>query len=327
MNSKNNFDFLRHLLAFSVVFHHFNVLTSNDVSFIFFDVINSNVAVKAFFVISGLLIWISANRSKNKSIYFRKRFFRLYPALFFILLISSIVALLIFDQPITEIVKYFSWNAIFLNFMNPCIGTMFDSNVICAVNGALWTLKLEVAYYIFIGISVFFFKNIAYRLVVIFSVISFVLESYLYFTPESIGQEFHNQIIFKFYYFGLGVILYSYEKFMSTINLLIALVLALIGWKFFGVDFLFLPVFTASLVFLVAFRLPAFKFCKYGDLSYGLYIYHFPLIQLFVYKNWFTGNYLVDFVVFTLILLVLSKASWDFIEKKSINYGHNFLSK
>lgn len=321
----NNFDILRHLLALSVVWHHFNVLTSNSKNFILFDVINSNVAVKSFFVISGLLIWTSANRSMSALSYTQKRFFRLYPALIFILCSSSLIALLLFGQKGIEVFSYIAWNGIFLNFMYPCIGNVFESNTMCAVNGALWTLKLEVAYYIFIGVIVFKFRNVAFKLVVVFTIVSFFLDSVLMFIPEitqQFGSSISQQIPFKFYYFGLGVILMRFENSISTNNLLVAIISGFLGWYVFNLEFIFLPVFVVSFVFLVAFRVKPVKFSRHGDFSYGLYIYHFPLIQIFVYMNWLSGNYLVDLFMMLLILVTLCKFSWEFIEKPSLNYCH-----
>ncbi len=327
---RNNFDFLRHFLAFSVVWHHFIILTSSEHSFIIFDVIDSNIAVKAFFVISGLLIWVSASRTCTISAYLIKRFFRLYPALLFILVTTSITSFLFYEQHFIEVLKYFSWNSIFLNFMHPCIGDVFEKNVLCAVNGALWTLKLEVAYYLFVGAAVFFFKQYAYKLIVCFSILSFVFETGLYFVPshlESFAIFWENQIPFKFYYFGLGVIIYNYEKSISTVNLLLVFVVGLIGWFVFNVDFLFLPLFVVSFVFLIAFRAPVINFSKFGDMSYGLYIFHFPLIQLFVYNDWLTGSFYTDFIIVISILLILSQLSWIFIESKSIGFGKMILSR
>jgi peptidoglycan/LPS O-acetylase OafA/YrhL len=318
----NNFDFLRHFLAFSVVWHHFNILSRYDSSFIFLDIINSDIAVKAFFVISGLLIWVSATRTTNWHSYFIKRFLRLYPALILILVIVSAVTLFEFQQSTTDVVKYFAWNSIFLSFMNPCIGDVFDSNVLCAVNGSLWTLKLEVAYYVFVGVTVYKFKKYAYKLIVIFTVLSFLLESFLYFLPVSyteITQLLHNQIPFKFYYFGMGVIFYNYYKKVSTAKLFCLLVIGFIGWYLLKIDFIFLPLFVLSFVYIVAFKLPAFNFSKFGDLSYGMYIFHFPLIQMFVYKGWFVNVFYIDFLMIMFFLLLMSKLSWDFIENKSIH--------
>jgi peptidoglycan/LPS O-acetylase OafA/YrhL len=240
----------------------------------------------------------------------------------------SLVFLIGYKQSVGDIFRYFSWNLILLNFMQPCVGNIFDSNVLCAVNGSLWTLKLEVSYYVFVGVSVFVFRPYAYRLVVVFSVISFILESFLYLTPTSTYSELlHNQIPFKFYYFGLGVIMFKYMRFITTRHFVLAFSVGFFGWFIFNIDFLFLPLFVVSFVFLVAFKIPIFNFSTFGNISYGLYIYHFPLIQLFVYNDWLTGDFYTDFGMISFLLFSLSHFSWVFIERKSIRFGNKMIAK
>jgi peptidoglycan/LPS O-acetylase OafA/YrhL len=327
---ENNFDVLRLFLAFSVVWHHFLFLTGSERSFFIFDLINSNVAVKSFFVVSGLLIWVSANNTNKIMTYAVKRFFRLYPALLLVLITMSVVSLMVYDQSFSEVFRYFLWNSIFLNFIHPCIGDVFENNRMCAVNGALWTLKLEVSYYFFIGFTVFFLKKYAYKLVILISIISFFMEvglSFLSSLFEPYSQTLLNQIPFKFYYFGLGVIVYHYKDYISTYVLLIVFSVGFIGVYAFNVDLFFTPIFVVSFVFLMAYRAPLINISKVGDLSYGMYIYHFPLAQVFLYSDWLSEYFYLNFFIFIFILLVLSRMSWFFIEKKSISYGNKFLMK
>jgi len=213
--------------------------------------------------------------------------------------------------------------------MGKCVGDVFDTNVLCAVNGSLWTLKLEVAYYVFVGIVVYVFKFRAYSLIVGFTILSFLLESCLYLIDSSHSSfvSLYNQIPFKFYYFGLGVIFYKYHERVSSIMLLLLLLIGFLGWYVFSVKFVFLPIFVLSLVFLLAFRLKAFNFSKYGDLSYGMYIFHFPVIQFLVYEKLFLGVWYIDFTLLVVIVLGLSKLSWDLIESKSISFGKKITSK
>jgi peptidoglycan/LPS O-acetylase OafA/YrhL len=146
----------------------------------------------------------------------------------------------------------------------------------------------------------------------------------LLFVPpflEPLGILLHNQIFFKFYYFGLGVIMYQYEKYISTFNLLVALIIGFTGWFVFNIQLFFLPLFVVSFVFLIAFRIPKIDMSRFGDLSYGLYIFHFPLIQLFVYNDWLIGLFYIDFIIVITVLLILSRFSWLYIENKAIIYG------
>ena len=207
---------------------------------------------------------------------------------------------------------------------------MFDTNVLCAVNGSLWTLKLEVAYYMFIGIIMFCFKKWAYSLVVTFTILSFILESSLLLAPKSYSSLVsivENQIPFKFYYFGLGVIFYNYHEQISSRTLLWLLLISFLGWYILSVEFIFLPLFVISLVFLLAFRLRSVNFSKHGDLSYGMYIFHFPVIQFMVSEKLFLGVWFIDFILSIGIVLALSKLSWCFIESESILWARKLTSK
>lgn len=323
---ENNFDFLRHFFAFSVIWHHFIFLTGYQVTFLPLEILNSDIGVKGFFIISGLLIWLSAEHTKCWRTFFIKRLFRIYPALIGVLVLSSFVAFLYFEQPLNIVVDYFLWNSIFLNFMSHCIGDMFIDNEICAVNGSLWTLKLEVAYYIFVGVVVFTLRAFAFKILVVVTIISFFLDLSLSLLPENYSNLvllIHNQIPFKFYYFGSGVILYRFHEKIPNNIMCFTLLVGFIGWFIFDIKFIFLPLFVLSLVFFVAFRLPVVNFSKYGDLSYGMYIFHFPIIQFFSSENLFFGVFFLDFFLILILVLVMSKLSWELIEKKSIKFARS----
>ena len=299
-------------------------------TFLPLDIFNSDIGVKGFFVISGLLIWLSAEHTNSWRIFFVKRFFRIYPSLIFLLLLTSFVAIFYFKQPLTMVFEYFFWNSIFLNFMNHCIGDVFNNNAMCAINGSLWTLKLEVAYYFFVGVVFFTLRNYAFKILVMVTILSFSLESVLFFLPNNyihFAELFQNQIPFKFYYFGLGVIFNRFHEKLSNKILSIILLIGFIGWYLFDIKFIFLPLFVLSLVYLVAFRLPIFSFSKYGDMSYGMYIFHFPIIQFFISENWFTGLFYLDFFLILVFVLLASKLSWELIEKNSIKWARSISEK
>lgn len=58
------------------------------------------------------------------------------------------------------------------------------------------------------------------------------------------------------------------------------------------------------------------------DFSYSFYIFHFPVIQLFVYFGKNPINPIVSFVIIFSIILVLSYLSEKYIEKRFIKIGH-----
>jgi len=108
-------------------------------------------------VISGLLIYRSYMRSSSPGSYFEKRIRRIYPAYFTVIVVAAIA---LFPLSVVSASQYFGWgfwkylgaNLVFLNFLAPTLPGVFTLNSISAVNGALWTLKIEVAFYLFVPI-------------------------------------------------------------------------------------------------------------------------------------------------------------------------------
>lgn len=90
----NNFDFLRLLLASFVIITHSYPLTGREEHDWLYQITNgqtlfSYIAVRGFFAISGYLIFQSMLQSKNIINYYWKRFLRIFPGLFIVLLLSS----------------------------------------------------------------------------------------------------------------------------------------------------------------------------------------------------------------------------------------------
>ena len=58
-----------------------------------------------------------------------------------------------------------------------------------------------------------------------------------------------------------------------------------------------------------------------GDLSYGIYIYHFPMIQFFLAAGWLAYGALVFGAAITFVVFALAFCSWWFVEKPMIRPG------
>jgi peptidoglycan/LPS O-acetylase OafA/YrhL len=128
------------------------------------------------------------------------------------------------------------------------------------------------------------------------------------------------------YFISGAAIYYFFDSFYKTaIPLFIASVVVLFLHKYL-IDLSFL--YPAALAVIVIFFAYKFKylgnFGKYGDFSFGIYIWHFPIIQLLGHFNLFSNQLLG-----TLLLLVsvgsMAFLSWHLIEKKFLAKSSHYI--
>jgi peptidoglycan/LPS O-acetylase OafA/YrhL len=324
--SKNNFDLLRLLFAGTVCLFHAAFLSGEKELKWIPAVLSSEVAVKAFFVVSGFLILMSYERSSSILSYTSKRVRRIYPAYFVVVMLC---ALSLWTASSLDLTRYFSldWlkyvvaNLAFLNFVEPTLPGVFEGNKLSAVNGALWTLKIEVMFYAAVPIIVFLLRRLGQLPVLVtLYLTSVAYASFLTLLAERLGSglylELARQLPGQLSYFMAGAFFYYYlPLFERRLPYFVAFAsLALVVGLFYPIP-LFEPFALATAVAFFGLYFYVGNFGKYGDFSYGVYILHFPIIQLLLYANWFEdapGYYMVAVVLTTFIG---AAAMWHFVEK------------
>jgi peptidoglycan/LPS O-acetylase OafA/YrhL len=330
MNNKNCFDFLRFFFAANIVLAHLCELSQNKSLEFLANFSNSSIAVQGFFIISGFLVAKSYTNTPSLKKYFIKRAKRILPAYVVVLLFSAITLSFFssfsFVDYFTDInvYQYLGWNAIFLNFMHPCLPGLFENNLMCAVNGALWTLKVEEGFYIVLPLIFYaIIKSkkpflILGSLYVLSLLYWFVMDFYL--NQPLLAKQLPGYMA----YFATGIFLFLNFDFVlnNKKKLLAFAVLGLIfsNFQIFPIDFLY-PAAFGLIVIIAAYSLPFLtNFGKYGDFTYGLYIYHFPIIQLFRQYNLFEKyNPILMAISVILITLFFAVLSWFLIEKRFLD--------
>jgi peptidoglycan/LPS O-acetylase OafA/YrhL len=329
---KNNFDFLRFLFAFIVVLAHIYELTKNQNILPSWEHIDSFIPVAGFFIISGFLITNSYSRSKSLSDYFVKRAQRLLPGYLFVVVICSLLFAFISTLSVhdyftsSSLYKYFAANSIFLNFLQPCLPGVFENNLMCAVDGSFWTIKVEVSFYLVLPLLCYFINRTNKKgfVLTVFYILTLVYNYLLYryfqvHVNPGLYFTLSHQLPSLMPYFIAGMALHYYfdEIFHRKVFfVLIAIPVFLVEYY---LDYQVLrPIALSIIVFYLSYGFKWFNnFGRFGDFSYGLYIFHFPVIQVFVYYNLFKNYNTVVAVTITILTSVaLAILSWNFIEKR-----------
>lgn len=325
--TKNNFDLLRLLFAGTVLLIHSYELSGFQQLEIIASILSSAVVVKAFFVVSGFLIFMSFERSATIASYTKKRIRRIYPAYFTVVMLCAIGLIVISSKSHEDYfsfawVKYVFANLTFLNFLQPTLPGVFDSNKLAAVNGSLWTLKIEVMFYLSVPLFVFLFRKYSHLPVLIIVYCSSVayagfLAVAAKLTGSGIYVELGRQLPGQLSYFMAGAFFYYFlPLFERRIRYFMAgAVLILLANMYFPLP-LFEPFALATIVVFFGLFLYLGNFGKYGDFSYGVYILHFPVIQLLLHLGWFREN--PWFFLITVILITTASAitMWHLVEKR-----------
>jgi peptidoglycan/LPS O-acetylase OafA/YrhL len=325
--SDNRLDLARLLLATAVIFSHSFPLSYGDNSQEPLDFLSQHqktlggLAVDCFFAISGFLIVKSWLSSSSMAGYFRKRVLRIHPGYIVASIFSLVVAVFSCSEPL----KYLSelrWRQFVFTFFSLGYGVLdapglaFPGNPHGGVNASLWTIQIE--FYAYMAVACYgLFGLFKYRrLWICFS--SCVMFVYL----AKVVRGGDADAYWRFgSMFASGATFYLFRDLIprSPAWLVIAvttLVAGCIWW----------PVFNIALPFAIPYILfyftlvPAPKWAERlrgTDLSYGIYLYAFPIQQSLV--HWFNldGPWTL-FAFATPLTYVLAYLSWHGVEKRAL---------
>lgn len=331
-NRKNNLDFIRFIAAAFVIYSHSFVLTNGNYNgelMVIFTKNNwsfGNFSVATFFILSGFLITQSYMNNPNILIYLKKRILRIIPALTIVILLSTfILGPIISTLPVSD---YFSSRETYSYLKNIffvpvySLPGVFSGLINASINGSLWTIGYEFFFYIFVailGILGFYkYKNS--------NLILFILFLYLNLYKQNLFvQTFTIFKILDLYslielglYFTMGMMVYTYkDKIKLDNNLALISLIGLLLFWYQGNCIIPFVIFGSYLLFYFGFnnRINLSNFSKKGDYSYGMYIYAFPIQQLYIYL--FNGrmNSYINFALAFITTLLFAILSWYLIEK------------
>ena len=330
MDRRNNFDLLRLVAAVSVIFSHAFLLGEGrqDIEPLMIatggQTILGVVGVFVFFVISGFLVTMSWDETASLPRYLAKRSLRIYPGLVACLLLSALAlgaALTTlslrdyFAHPDTW--RYPLWNLLLDADQNSLPGVRFSGfDAGTVVDGPLWTLPCELLMYLLVA-------GLGVARLIRLPVIAVLLiggMACLWFDTASIDGLF-PAAGWLLPFFAAGMALYRLkDRGIFRARWAAVAALGLAASSALHLFVLLFPLFGGYLVIWLAFerRLPVIHAARFGDLSYGLYIYGWPVEQTVVYLRGGAAPWWQVFALALPLTALCAFLSWHLIEKRAL---------
>jgi peptidoglycan/LPS O-acetylase OafA/YrhL len=327
-NRPNNFDAIRIFMALLVVWSHafalyFGSEAAEPISLLTHGLVNAgNIAVDVFFVVSGFLIAKSFERSRTWWSYLKKRIARIYPGYIVATSICAFVLLPLYagtHYNFIEIAKTIGMNLVLKGwFVN---SEPFVSNHGHALNGSLWSIPFE--FWCYLGVLAFGMLRLGrVTLIAVFALV-IALDVWTIGTGKIWGGGIAGLVLgwpnvwFTVAPFFIAGMLFYFYRAVAPRSVWIAVVgLTLVivcGWLIPLAGIALLPVVVSYAVLYWAFSARSVQVAKYGDFSYGSYLYAFPIQQLLLA---FTNLSFPAFVAASMLLtLCAGVLSWFAVER------------
>ncbi|UNK78553.1 acyltransferase [Sphingopyxis granuli] len=321
----NNLEWLRVLFALQVVIGHCHAHLGLPLPLL----LRHFPGVPAFFFVSGFLIYASHQNAGGLR-YFQNRFLRLFPALLFVTLGGLVVVAL--SKGMNFVAgnsgTIFAWFIAQITLGQAYNPSIFRDIGVGVINGSLWTITTEILFYIMVPVIVWLERYNRHS-VAILTLLSFVFYAFGSLLME--GTILAGQPLWRYFWitplvwgwmFGFGMLAFKHYRLIASrmhfLPLVLAPMLVLIlvnaggPWlntigQELGIAYF---VCYAMLIFYLAFGTPYLPLPF--DLSYGIYIWHMPIINLLIVKGlpypW----------IAMLATVALAAFSWFAIEKPAL---------
>src|SRR5688572_4817819 len=319
LNSKqNNFDFIRLLAALLVFIEHaWPIFTGKDVPFdicrYLFGHSYGAIGILMFFSLSGFLVAHSYLTTKHWLKFIVKRFLRIWPGLTVNILLTVLILGTWFSSlPFGDFIihektlQYFENILIYRTYY--FLPGVFNSG---AVNGSLWTIAYEFTCYLIVSLILFF--NFMHKKWILLFLTGGISIFYLIFQLHVdnmvipiLGITLKSLMLPMMFFFS-GTCFYFFRDKLgwNAINILISVISILFimfGWWPRELMIVVLPYLVLMTGFSRKIRL--YSFGKFGDISYGFYLYAFPVKKCFasIVPDWPLLTLIAVSLITTLIL-------------------------
>lgn len=308
MERGSNFDGLRLIGALMVLFSHQFPLTGRPELILPVIVSFGHAGVLLFFVISGNLVAQSWLRDPNVARFAMRRVLRLWPALALVTLFGTVLLLPLAASPLRAL---------------PAL--WFDtSNVIAFplhphpyLNGSLWTIPIELGCYVCLVVAGLIARecSVPLRTVLLAAAATWIVltSSWPFLPGADLLQRWNANVLLEFSAFFLaGALLCAWPPIHVGIA---GPVVAAAGQPLLGGALI-----AASVIVWVGNRSwPLLRAAgRFGDLSYGIYIWAWPIQQLVVQTLPRGTNFGISLAATLAFTIPAAWLSWHLVEAPAL---------
>ena len=324
----NNYDAVRLIAAFAVVVGHAWPLTGLSHPPRLGGIPIFTLAVFVFFSLSGYLVATSWRRDPRVLPFLARRASRIFPALVVVIVLTTLLVGPVATKLTLD--EYFASSQTWAYLTNVSLVAsydlpgVFDSNPRPVVNGALWTLGPEFLCYL--GVMTAGLLTIALRIrrpptraaSFVTIGVALAISSRLPFTAFDGPRAALTAMVF----FACGAALAQFPELRlplwpcAIIAPVWLIAGALLPWTSQILAWVSIP----YLVLALGVRSTPYirRAGRFGDASYGAYLWGFPIQQL-IWQAWPQLNLGVDLALVLAFTLAVSFASWHVIEKRALS--------
>lgn len=338
----NNFDLIRLIAASQVLIWHSSMhLGVSDKIHYILVVLYHFPGVPIFFTISGFLISFSLERNNFQlKQYFKNRSFRIFPALWVCTILTALL-LFAFDKVGSTkdfITWFFAQITFFQFYASESIKTWGTGHP----NGSLWSISVELQFYLLLPL-ILYIINLAKKKwlintsILVFFLLSILLKHLIYLSSFMLQNELqvkllNNTVFICLHFFLTGIAIYKNfdwllpflkDKVLVWLMIYVVYILVFKFWlKLYDNNYeitiwgitsnTILSLLTLSFAF--SFTDLSKKILHENDISYGIYIYHMPIVNSMLSLGY---NMSIWGLIITILCTVfLAFSSWKLIEQR-----------
>ena len=319
----NGLNAIRLVLAFLVIVSHSWSLGGFGEEPTLGDATIGSFAVGGFFGISGFLVTGSGLRLPAGA-YAWRRFLRIFPGLWVCLLVTAFVlapavGALRGGWSLPDALRYTGRNAPMVFSLTNEIGTTVRDVPVPSWNGSLWTLRHEIACYVLVGLAGFsgMFRSKPWLTAGGFGAVTGVVV--VFAVTDMRGPVVTFAVLLSFFLAGSALLRYGDRIPLTALvaglaMVLLAATIATHTVKIFGaLPVAYLCLWTAT---VLSGRLR--KVGSRNDLSYGVYIYGFPVQQLLFLAGANSLGPMASAGLACVAVLPFAAMSWLLVERPSM---------